>query len=169
MNPTKEPWSTPEHNNDDRSSAEWWEIPGIGRVYKEADARRIVACVNACADVSIEFLEKISVDKLRKDWLLATQQRDGLQDENARLQIQLHNRVIDSPEAAALYQLEAVIQQRDEYKKDAERYRWLRDKGFDVWPSSKALLVYQGVGSDHSLLPEELDAAIDTAIAKMKP
>lgn len=48
---------------------------------------------------------------------------------------------------------------------DAERYRYLRDHGVPETDAEieKALTVYQGVGLS-SLLPDELDAAIDAAI-----
>lgn len=45
---------------------------------------------------------------------------------------------------------------------DAKRYRWLRDLGVDGAATGKWLVVYEGL-SDHSLLPDELDAAIDSA------
>lgn len=51
----------------------------------------------------------------------------------------------------------------DALRADAERYRWLRDQEFSG-PEMQCLLVYQGA-SDHSLLHDELDDAID---AQMK-
>jgi hypothetical protein len=47
---------------------------------------------------------------------------------------------------------------------DAARYRRLRDIDTEV-PIGKWLVVYRGPTSDHSLLPDELDAAIDEQIA----
>lgn len=56
----KEPWSEPEYDNCEVRGSEWWEIPGVGRTYTEEDARRIVACVNACTGFKTEELEKIA-------------------------------------------------------------------------------------------------------------
>lgn len=53
---TKEPWPQPEYDNDDCSSFQWWEIPGVGRIYSKEDASRIVACVNACEGVPTDDL-----------------------------------------------------------------------------------------------------------------
>ena len=52
---------------------------------------------------------------------------------------------------------------------DAERYRFLRDHGVPETDAEieKALTVYQGIGQN-SLLPDELDAAIDSAIQAQK-
>lgn len=52
-------------------------------------------------------------------------------------------------------------------KKDAERYRWLRDRGCQP-TLEKSLLVISGKDVEHSLLPEELDAAIDAELEKTK-
>ena len=52
-------------------------------------------------------------------------------------------------------------------ERDAARYRWLRDNGIDgAKRIGEALIVYQGPDSDHSLLPDELDAAIDAAMRR---
>jgi len=58
-----------------------------------------------------------------------------------------------------------VCVQRDEFRRDAGRYRHLRDKGINGYPGNE-LVVYQGCMSDKSLLPDELDAAIDAAAGK---
>lgn len=51
-------------------------------------------------------------------------------------------------------------------REDAERYRYLRDEGVNLQTAPRdCLLVYQGPDSDHSLLPDELDDAIDQALA----
>lgn len=53
---------------------------------------------------------------------------------------------------------------------DAGRYRWLRsnvEQGGDL--PRDMLLVYQGPTSDHSLLAEELDSAIDAALRRSAP
>jgi len=46
---TPEPWPDPDYDNSDTSASEWWDIPGIGRFWKEEDALRVQAAVNACA------------------------------------------------------------------------------------------------------------------------
>lgn len=40
--------------------------------------RRIVACVNACAGVSNDFLKRVPLDPMRRDWLHAQVQCDEL-------------------------------------------------------------------------------------------
>lgn len=51
--------------------------------------------------------------------------------------------------------------------KNAERYLWLRDKGCGE-TLEESILVINGKSPDFSLLPEELDAAIDAAMAASK-
>jgi hypothetical protein len=62
MKHTPEPWPAPEYNNDvdsdDDGFWEWYEIEGVGTLgVSEANARRIVACVNACAGIETMILE----------------------------------------------------------------------------------------------------------------
>ena len=52
---TPEPWHTTQ--NAVRPSLDWVLRPGIGGVVTEADARRIVAAINACEGIPIEVLE----------------------------------------------------------------------------------------------------------------
>lgn len=53
---TPTPWPQPTYHNDtgpvDGFFVEWWEVEGVGRFEYEADARRAVACVNACAGIA---------------------------------------------------------------------------------------------------------------------
>lgn len=60
----------------------------------------------------------------------------------------------------------ALLDELEAAKRDAARYRFLRDDGVpdDDGYADDALLVYRGFG-ESSLLPDQLDAAIDAAIA----
>ena len=52
---------------------------GLAIMYEEADARRIVACVNACAGISTENLEdNLPVKELARRYNKALRQRDEL-------------------------------------------------------------------------------------------
>jgi hypothetical protein len=57
---TPTPWPKPEHDSDswpdDKSSLEWWEIPGICQCKKQADADLIWRAVNS-HDKLVEALE----------------------------------------------------------------------------------------------------------------
>lgn len=94
----------------------------------------------------------------REEYDALVQQRDALQDENTRLQMQLHNRAIDPPEAAALYQLEAVKQQRDELLAAAQ-------------PALEAVEAALGWVSDPEIAKRYRQCGINlrAAIAKVKP
>lgn len=72
-------------------------------------------------------------------------------------------------EAALASPADALVAGDSETAKDAERYRFLRDHGVPETDAEieKALTVYQGVGLS-SLLPDELDSAIDAAIQAQK-
>lgn len=63
-----------------------------------------------------------------------------------------------------------LVQQCDEYKKDAERYRWLRDKSVMYESEDGGDSVWCVSGTSHQdcrpCEDDELDAAIDAAIAK---
>ena len=50
---------------------------GLAIMYEEADARRIVACVNACEGISTEYLEKFSATTFN-DFKRMKEQRDEL-------------------------------------------------------------------------------------------
>ena len=80
---TKEPWEWGENDavHETASNAvvirpagefphgEW--IADVGRAYDDrarANARRIVAAVNACAGFNTEHLERGIINKLRKEW-----------------------------------------------------------------------------------------------------
>lgn len=69
---TKEPWSYGEDNDG------WYLQHGVqqlGYALSESDARRIVACVNACADIPTELLESKSQTP-RDAFRRLTEQRD---------------------------------------------------------------------------------------------
>jgi hypothetical protein len=96
---TPEPWKIVEHN---------WEHTGIYpesghriavceinpevdentqeryEAINDANARRIVACVNACAGIPTEVLENIGAG-MGPNWLQARQERDALKQQNAEL------------------------------------------------------------------------------------
>jgi hypothetical protein len=92
---TKEPWFVDENNihigsiatlnGDDTGYSEiWHEWHGDEKSHK-ANARRIVACVNACAEIPTEDLEESSMtilqymeDQYAEKMELAKQQRDEL-------------------------------------------------------------------------------------------
>ena len=50
----------------------------IGEIYTENDARRIVACVNACAGLPTEVLERYKLGVIGVDYKSTKQQRDEL-------------------------------------------------------------------------------------------
>ena len=50
----------------------------IGEIYTENDARRIVACVNACAGLPSEVLERYKLGVIGVDYKSTKQQRDEL-------------------------------------------------------------------------------------------
>ena len=61
-----------------------------------------------------------------------------------------------------------AITERDEYKKDAMRYRWFRDKGLwdaDAFPFPTGFEFVDAVCDDQGLM---LDAAIDAARGEVK-
>lgn len=98
MEHTKEPWPNPEYDNDDRSSASWYEIPGVGCIYTEANARRIVACVNALEGFPTEELERTppSVIVALEATTKIIDQRDTLRAENQRLREELESLKLDA-------------------------------------------------------------------------
>lgn len=125
MEHTKEPWKVNGDevgyisDNDDQSFGMFCPV---GVIYEPANARRIVACVNACAGIPSERLEQMPPINATKEWV------------------------------------DTVLQwkdQRDELQKDAERYRWIRNN--PTW-----------IGYDADYRPDEVDAAIDVAIAKVQ-
>ena len=72
---TQEPWSYGEDNDG------WYvEKDGlqIAHGLTEEDARRIVACVNACAGLPTEVLERYKLGVIGVDYKLTKQQRDEL-------------------------------------------------------------------------------------------
>ena len=82
---TAEPWHTSQ-NAARSASLDWVLRPGIGGVVTEADARRIVACVNALAGVPTEDL----ADFQRGGWLLRSTEKHREQEaEIARLRDQV--------------------------------------------------------------------------------
>lgn len=76
--------------------------------------------------------------------------------------------VIDKS-VAPMFIANAVCARLAESERDAARYRFLRDNGVggEDGYADDALLVYKGFG-ESSLLPDELDNALDRAIAAMK-
>ena len=63
---TKEPWEWEQHMRGDGQPEQGWEIRGdsenevegfVADLYAKEDARRIVACVNACKGIATETLE----------------------------------------------------------------------------------------------------------------
>ena len=92
MQHTKEPWFYSETDdgfaeitNDERAAGEYISIAEVptgfsGKIgaEQEANARRIVACVNACAGISTETLEAMpagpsAIERQREQLLAATQ------------------------------------------------------------------------------------------------
>lgn len=74
------------------------------------------------------------------------------------------------PMTVAIKRAETAEAQAVAAELDAGRYRWLRsnvEQGGDL--PRDMLLVYQGPTSDHSLLAEELDSAIDAALRRSAP
>ena len=89
-------------------------------IYGEANARRIVACVNACAGISQQYLEELNGETLADKQMVLITQRD----EYSLLAYRRQN-ILDE-----------VIKQRDELLSDAQRYRWLRIHGLQrAWVS----------------------------------
>ena len=72
---TPEPWSYGEDNDG-------WYVEKdrlqIAHGLSEEDARRIVACVNACAGIPTEVLERYKLGIIGVDYKLTKQQRDEL-------------------------------------------------------------------------------------------
>lgn len=66
MEHTKEPWRVWNHDGDwtieARSPASGFMVDIANASFSEPDARRIVACVNACEGSETELLEKIGAD-----------------------------------------------------------------------------------------------------------
>ena len=107
--------------------------PGQDRNLDIRSRDRVCHCARGAA-VSIDRAE---INKLRADLARVTAERD-----EARLE--LHEFVA---------QQAAIELQRDEYKRDAERYRWLRLPGSDIPISREA-----------ARDPDVYDAAIDAAM-----
>lgn len=61
------------------------------------------------------------------------------------------------PQTDAKSQIDALKAERDALRKDAERYRWLRDVGDATW---------RPFGIREGYSAEQADAAIDAALAK---
>ena len=113
---TQEPWQQFEHDKRAIVSEEHPNLSllsidddGLGIFFEEKDARRVVACVNACAGISTESLEKGGVGSLLELGLdeqrrgdSAEQQRDDLQRELAQVN------------AAMKAQADGLVKQRDE-------------------------------------------------------
>lgn len=76
----------------------------------EANARRIVACVNACAGISTENLEDNKpVVELARDYNLTIKQRD-----NAWLELrQIREAIKANPEESTFDEVSRVVNQRD--------------------------------------------------------
>lgn len=82
----------------------------------------------------------------------------------------LSNGIID-PEYGKEIPIGAMLYLRplppDDVVRDAARYKWLRDRG--CGPTlEESVLVIKGSDPEHSLLPDELDAAIYAAMKEMK-
>ena len=112
-------------------------------MYEEADARRIVACVNACAGIDTELLEIIEDNDKTLAGVIANveKQRDELMAENKQL------------------------------RKDAERYRVLRYSEYqldedDPIVSDSFFNEYFGKELDSAV--DELKSRFDSAIASVK-
>lgn len=150
---TPEPWTY----YDDRKSTGRIEIVGFGktvsRIYLSvpdedvANARRIVACVNACAGCLTEVLETAPIGFFNSTYghpkylEEITKQRDELLAENEQL------------------------------RKDAERYRVLRDSKYqldedDPIVSDSFFNEYFGKELDSAV--DELKSRFDSAIASVK-
>ena len=90
-------------------------------IYGEANARRIVACVNACAGISQQYLEELNGETLADKQMVLITQRD----EYSLLAYRRQN-ILDE-----------VIKQRDELLAALEKCRkelsaWMRDHGDDI-------------------------------------
>lgn len=105
------------------------------------NARRIVACVNACEGSDTEVLESLGLDFIKP--------MVDLIDRNRQLEQQLAAR-------------DAEIA---ELRKDAERYQWLRNSAHQLTNSPK---VYGQVAHETDLLlfGSVLDRQVDAAIAR---
>lgn len=67
---TPGPWPEPEHDNDGNGGfSEWWEIEGIARVYKEADARLIAAAPDMYAELNY-MVQCFRGGIVPSDWLI---------------------------------------------------------------------------------------------------
>lgn len=103
---TKEPWQIMRGPNSFDISGED-EIPiAVMVADDDVNARRIVACVNACAGIDNEMLEDDCFNKMRQDRNELLQQRDELQREVTALKSGLYDSVLPK-----------VMQQRDELLK----------------------------------------------------
>lgn len=61
----------------------------------------------------------------------------------------------------------AILAERAELKRDAERYRWLRDNWFQIYGESKGrdgIRISIGDIWNHAGVPGHVDAAIDAAM-----
>ena len=116
---------------------------GLAIMYEEADARRIVACVNACAGIDTELLEIIEDNDKTLAGVIANveKQRDELMAENKQL------------------------------RKDAERYRVLRYSEYQLDeddPSVSDSFFNQYFGEELDAAVDELKSRFDSAIAIVK-
>ena len=79
---TPEPWATNGTRIESEHSHGWandgWIIAGLEGPDAEANARRIVACVNVCAGIPTEVLERYKLGVIGVDYKLTKQQRDKL-------------------------------------------------------------------------------------------
>ena len=79
---TPEPWATNGTRIESEHSHGWandgWIIAGLEGPDAEANARRIVACVNTCAGLPTEVLERYKLGVIGVEYKSTKQQRDEL-------------------------------------------------------------------------------------------
>ena len=102
---------------------------------------------------------KAAFNKLNEMLAESLEDRDRLRAEIAALKRAL---VTDWDGKSTLRMLTA---ERDALKKDAERYRWLRD----AHPATEEIVVVRWRNLNEEMRYEKLDSAIDAALSKEKP
>lgn len=116
MSHTPEPWqvltgknahpSSVEISADGRAIAEMWLR---GETIAQDNARRIVACVNACAGIDIDFLERIPLTAVTAQLKKLTEQRDVAWAE----QSEIRKAIQANPEESTEDEVRRVVYQRD--------------------------------------------------------
>lgn len=121
MTHTKEPWRFISDGNDEYSimpGGDWYIATthdGVfGEPTAEANARRIVACVNACAGIPLERLEQVPPINAAKDWVDTVLQWKDQRDE-------YRNTVEQQAELLAAHKAELQDWQRAMLKAQQER------------------------------------------------